>query len=105
MRGSPTASRNSAGLFRDAVTKYHLDTHAFYLQDTFRPDRLTLNVGVRCDRQDDKAVAATVPANPLFPAQLPAIDFPGADPGVVWNDLSPRLGMTYDLTSDGRTIA
>ena len=35
---------------------------------------------------------------------LPAVNFPGADAGVVWNDFSPRLGMTYDLTGDGRTV-
>ena len=35
---------------------------------------------------------------------MPAIDFPGADAGVAWNDLSPRVGMTYDLTGNGRTV-
>ena len=49
-------------------------------------------------------MAATVPANPLFPALMPAIDFQGADAGVVWNDFSPRVGFTYDLTGDGRNV-
>ena len=93
---------NSADLWRDEYAESHLNTHAFYLQDTFTRNRLTLNVGVRLDRQDDKAIAATVPANPLIPAQLPAIDFPGADADVVWSNLSPRLGMTYAFP--GRTI-
>ena len=35
---------------------------------------------------------------------MPSIDFQGADAGVVWNDLSPRIGATYDLTGNGRTV-
>ena len=31
----------------------HLDTHAFYVQDTYTRNRLTLNLGFRFDRQDD----------------------------------------------------
>ena len=50
------------------------------------------------------AVAAAVPENPIFPQLMPAIDFQGADAGVVWNDFSPRVGVTYDLTGDGRTV-
>jgi hypothetical protein len=95
---------NSADLWRDGNSESHLDTHAFYLQDTFTRNRLTLNLGFRIDRQSDEAVAATVPANPLFPQLLPAIDFPGANAGVTWTDFSPRVGFTYDFTGDGRSI-
>ncbi len=95
---------NSADVWRDQYSESHLDTHALYVQDTYTRNRLTVNLGFRFDRQDDTAVAATVPANPMLPAQLPAIDFPGADAGVTWHDFSPRAGMTYDFTGDGRTI-
>ena len=40
-------------------------------------------------------------ANRILPAQLPAINFPGADPGVKFNNFSPRLGFTYDVTGTG----
>jgi hypothetical protein len=95
---------NAADMWRDQYAESHLDTHAVYVQDTFTKNRLTINVGFRFDFQNDTAVAATVPANPLIPAQLPAIDFPGADAGASWNDLSPRVGFTYDFTGDGRSI-
>ena len=36
---------------------------------------------------------------------MPAINFPGIDCGVVWNDISPRLGMTYDLFGTGKSVA
>ena len=93
-----------ADLYRDGYTKYKLYTHALYVQDTFTRNRFTANVGLRWDRQSDEALATTVPANPLIPQIMPAIEFPGADAGVVWNDISPRLGLNYDLTGRGRSI-
>lgn len=95
---------NSADMWRDQNSESHLNTNAFYAQDTYTRGRLTLSLGFRVDRQDDFAVAADVPANPLIPAQLPAVSFPGADAGVVWTDFSPRVGFTYDFTGDGKTI-
>ena len=95
---------NSVDLWRDGNSVTHLDTHAMYIQDTFSMRKLTLNLGLRWDRQSDAALAATVPANPIMPNLLPAINFPGADSGVVWNDISPRVGMTYDLMGDGRSV-
>jgi hypothetical protein len=32
------------------------------------------------------------------------VSFPGIDSGVVFNNLAPRLGMTYDLTGNGRNV-
>ena len=95
---------NSADIWRDQYSESHLTTHAFYIQDTFTRDRFTLNLGVRYDRQDDFAAAGRVPENPIFPQLMPSVDFQGADAGVVWNDFSPRIGATYDLQGDGRTV-
>ena len=95
---------DSADIYRDGNAVSHLDTHAFYLQDTYTRNRLTLNLGFRVDRQDDASVAAEVPANPFFPQLMPSISYQGADAGVVWTDFSPRLGFTYDLSGDGRNI-
>jgi hypothetical protein len=50
-------------------------------------------------------MASSIVANPLGGSWLPGIDFSGADPGVAFNDFSPRLGLTYNLTGDGRTLA
>jgi hypothetical protein len=95
---------SEADIYRDQYSESHLDTHAVWLQDTYTRGPLTLNLGFRVDRQDDEAVAGEVPANPLFPELMPAINFPGIDAGVVWTDFSPRVGLTYDLTGDGRTV-
>ena len=95
----------NADFFRDGHTNFNLSTNAIYAQDTFTVKRFTLNLGVRWDRQTDEALAAEVPANPLIPQIMPAINFPGLDSGVVWNDISPRLGMTYDITGTGKSVA
>ncbi|HEY7501957.1 MAG TPA: TonB-dependent receptor, partial [Vicinamibacterales bacterium] len=95
----------NADLFRDGHTNFNLMTHAFYVQDTYSVKRLTLNLGVRWDRQSDEALASDVAANPIIPSIMPAINFPGISSGVVWNDISPRLGMTYDLFGTGKSVA
>ncbi len=96
---------SEAYLYRDTITEYDLKTWALYLQDTFTMQRLTLNLGVRYDRQRDYARPTSVPAHPFIADWLPAVSFDGADSGIVWNDISPRLGMTYDLMGTGKTVA
>ena len=95
---------NSADIWRDGNSVSHLATVAFYAADTFTKNRLTINLGFRVDRQDDESIAAPVPRNPTFPTLMPAVDFRGADAGVVWRDFSPRLGVTYDLNGSGRNV-
>ncbi len=92
-------------LTRDGYTVYDLVNYSAYAQDTVTHGRLTMQLGVRYDYTKDKAGAANIAANPLGGPWLPAIEFPGADPGVAFNNFSPRVGFTYDLTGEGRTIA
>jgi hypothetical protein len=91
-------------LTRDGLGVYDTPDVAFYAQDTITHNRLTVQLGIRYDRMWDKALAASIAANPLSPQWLPAITFNGADPGIKWNTFSPRLGMTYALTDDNKTI-
>jgi hypothetical protein len=92
-------------LYRDGYTVYDLLNSAAYVQDTITRGRATLELGLRYDYNRDKAAAATIAENPLGGPWLPSIDFPGADPHVAFNDFSPRLGVTYNVTGDGRTLA
>ncbi len=103
--GAPHTVAFDATLYRDSITNYMLKTSAAYVQDTFTRDRLTLKLGLRWDRQWNEALESSVPAHPWAPEWLPAVTFAGADGGVVWNDLSPRLGITYDLSGTGKTVA
>jgi hypothetical protein len=91
-------------LTRDGNTVYDLLNYSAYAQDTVTRGRLTMQLGVRFDYNNDKAGAANIAANPLGGPWLPAIEFPGADPGVAFKNFSPRVGFTYDITGNGKTI-
>jgi carboxypeptidase family protein/TonB-dependent receptor-like protein len=90
---------------RDGNSIYDLKNVSAYLQDTYTHQRLTMQLGIRYDRNHDQVLAASVDANPLVPEWLPAVSFAGNDPKIVFNNFSPRLGATYDLKGNGRTIA
>jgi hypothetical protein len=99
--GVPTA----ADLHRDGHSRNALRTASAYLHDSIRRGRATLNAGVRIDRHKDRPLPAVVEANPLAPEILPGLEFPGADSGVTFLDVSPRFGMTWDVRGDGKTVA
>jgi hypothetical protein len=91
-------------LRRDNQSIYDLKNIAVYAMDSVRKGRVTLQLGIRYDRNHDKALAASVPANSIMPTLLPAVTFAGVDPHIIFNDFSPRFGFTYDLTGKGRTL-
>jgi hypothetical protein len=102
-----------ANMYRDSYTDYNLFSTAGYLQDTFTRGRLTVMAGLRFDRQWDRANASSVPAHPFFGQatrtgaifnHLPALNFAGRDPQVAFTDLAPRLGISFDLKGDGRSV-
>lgn len=82
----------------------HINRTSFYATDTYRKNRLTLNLGFRFDRQTGTNDPATIPGVPGFESLVGPLVFEGNDPGVTFNDWSPRLGVTYDITGDGKTI-
>jgi hypothetical protein len=101
-------------LYRDSVANYAHDAQAAWVQETYRRRRLTVGVGLRWDRRHDRVLAGSVPGHPFdgqLTAQgvafswLPPVTFSGADPGVVWNDFSPRLVVTWDFSGNGRNVA
>jgi carboxypeptidase family protein/TonB-dependent receptor-like protein len=102
---STQAAGCQVDLIRDGNSVYDLLNYSAYVQDTITHGRATFQLGVRYDQNNDQAEAATIGANPLAGPWLPAIAFPGADPGVVFHNFSPRLGMTYDVLGSGRMIA
>ncbi len=93
-----------ANITRDGHTNRGMLQYSAYLNDSFRRGRWTLNLGARFDYQDDEARATNIAANPILPDRLPALAFDGADTHVTYKDFSPRLGVTYDLRGNGKTL-
>jgi len=89
---------------RDGQTVYDLKNISMYAQDTWTRGRLTAQLGLRYDYNNDVAGASSVGANPLQPTWLPAVAFPGIDPNIAFNNFSPRLGVTYNVGGDGKTV-
>jgi len=76
-----------------------------YGGDTWTRDRLTLNAGVRWDRQAASLGAGSVPASPVLPSLLPAVSATAVKNAVVYNSVTPRIGFTYALTENRKTLA
>ena len=90
-------------LIQDSIDNYEGKRHSFYAGDTISAGRMTFNVGLRYDNQTSQGLPSAVPAHSSAPDLFPANSFAGSEKGT-WNSLSPRLGITYDLTGDSKTI-
>ena len=70
-----------------------------YIQDSWRLNRLTANVGLRWETLNAKVLAGKSPAGRFVPERAfdEVVDVPA------WNDFAPRMGLVYDLFGNGRT--
>lgn len=103
----------TARVIRDFITPAFFDQHSMYLQDTYSRKRVTAIVGLRWDRQEDSVAAVNIGAH-AFQGQatidgtpfnlFPALNVPEVRAGVIWNNVAPRLGVTYDLTGDATNV-
>jgi len=78
-----------------------VDRIGVFLDDSFSiGDRLTVNFGLRFDRQN-----ATYPELPKLDGwEKTSETTPGIDDLITWNTFSPRIGIAYQLTPDGKTL-
>jgi hypothetical protein len=87
------------------ATPYTESTHVshdtgLFAQDKWTVNRLTISLGLRYDH-----AASDYPAQSLGPSSLlPNRNVSFAEtPQVSWNDITPKMGLTYDVRGDGRT--
>ena len=76
----------------------------FYIGETLSKGRLTVDLGVRYDRQWGAALPSATQSNGAFPNVVPGIVFAGYDTPFTFNDVSPRAGITWALDDSRRTI-
>lgn len=82
----------------EQTTRVNADL-GIYAQDQWTVGRATLNLGLRYDYLNSSADAQELPARRFVPAQ----SFAAVENVPNWHDLSPRLGVAYDVFGDGRT--
>jgi len=103
LRQAATAS--FAQLFREGSGTNQTRYVDVYAGDTISKGRATLDLGLRFDHQGGQAMASNTSANPAFPALVPGIVFAGYDAPFTWNNLSPRVGLTYAVDDARKTVA
>jgi hypothetical protein len=77
----------------------HVQTHAIYAQNQWTIERLTLSGAVRYDRTAGFFPEQTIGPNPFVPT---AVLIPKAG-GTKYNDITPRVGVSYDVFGNGKT--
>ncbi|HEX8029654.1 MAG TPA: TonB-dependent receptor [Vicinamibacterales bacterium] len=92
---------DSVRLYNNSDSLNALATTSIFVTDTWTIDRLTLNLGVRYDRYGASLPEQTLPAGRFVPA---TVTFSERSNVILFNHLVPRVGGTYDLAGDGRTV-
>ncbi len=78
-------------------------THA-YVGDTMSFDRVTLTAGLRWDRQAGSVNELTQAGNPAAGNLLPDLTGTAADDVIVWSSVVPRIGLSYALDEQRKTL-
>ena len=81
-------------------TNYLRPNLGIYAQDQWTLNHVTVNAGLRFDYFRSGYPDQSLPPVEFAPVQR---DFPGTI-AVTWKDLSPRLGVAYDLFGNARTV-
>ncbi len=99
-----SATNQRARVYREGKGVNRTFYTSVYLGDTFTKNRLTVNLGVRYDRQNGRAVATDTKSSGAFPNLVPGISFAGYDSPFTWTDVSPRAGFTLALDKARKTL-
>jgi hypothetical protein len=101
---------NTFQLSRPFVNDSDTVYDSVYAQDTMTFGNLTVNAGLRFDKQSGTLFAAAVPGVPGWETYqdgsplLPATTTELRDQGFEWKDVTPRLGLTYALGAERKTL-
>ena len=120
-----TADCGVATLYRPPLANYSGEYNEFYVGDTVMLGNFTVQAGLRYDDQKSRVLAMDVQPNPILATpltlpcitslnasctggslstQLPGIAYPGQSEDLNYQGLSPRLGLTYALGANKKTL-
>jgi hypothetical protein len=121
--GTATKDCGVAVLLRQPTAAYSGEYNEFYVGDTIMFGNMTIQAGLRYDDQASKIEAMAVDGNPVIGtalnlpciaslncaggsvnAHLPGLNYPGQDEELAWTSLSPRIGLTYALGTQRKTL-
>ncbi len=94
-----------AQVFRQGNGGNRVKYFDLYVGDSISLNRMTIDLGLRYDRQWGSALPSVTAGNPAFPEVLPGLNFPGYDTPFTWNNLSPRAAINVALDDSRRTMA
>ena len=76
-----------------------------FIGDTISLDRWTINAGLRWDRQGGSVKANSQVGSDLLPTLLPDLTSTAREDVIVWNSITPRVGVSYAMDEARKTIA
>ena len=85
--------------YGDSPKKEHMTPLGIFVQDQWTLPRVSINAGVRIDRFNGRVPAQSFAATPFIPAR----SFAEISDAVVFTDVNPRLGVSFDVAGNGRT--
>lgn len=91
-------------IVRPLAQQVERESVAFWIGDSLRLGRVTLDFSLRHDQQTGRNAAGSVAAHPLFPELLPGFEHSGGGAGFDWNTTLPRLSAAWTLDRQGRTV-
>jgi hypothetical protein len=91
-------------LYRNFEVKLNYDRISLYAQDTATYGRFTFRLGLRYDRESSKVAPFTQPASPWLPQYMGALSVPEIDPKFPFANISPRLGIIWDMFGTGKDL-
>ena len=100
-----SATEGGVSLTRSPTTNFHykVNYQDAYVGDTILLGNLTVQAALRYDLQKGSVQGGSLGANALVPELEPAISW-GPISGLKWTNLSPRIGLTYALGQQKRTL-
>jgi Carboxypeptidase regulatory-like domain len=101
--GNADGGTGGVQLFRPTIFTYGVKSTDAYVGDTMMMGNLTIQAALRYDQQKGNDSGGTVSANPTIPDLLPSITWGGTS-GLKWTTVDPRVGLTYTLGTQRRTL-